>query len=188
MFVHVRRIGARLTLMPGGCANLPRAVDLSSAKTKRIGSAAAKCSNQADLHLTFTDPIWPSRLPQRPSSTSVPLATAAAVPLTCHIRQRPAVSHGHSVYLLPSSRPRRVLHFALERIGLPWFQGTGGRPVGTTPFTVGADAICTDGAHGKLSGVVVELVVQAVTNARGSRLMRRCGGITWTTQPRCSGG
>jgi hypothetical protein len=25
--------------------------------TKRIGSAAAKCSNQADLRLTFTDPI-----------------------------------------------------------------------------------------------------------------------------------
>jgi hypothetical protein len=27
------------------------------AKTRRIGSAAAKCSNQADLHLTFIDPI-----------------------------------------------------------------------------------------------------------------------------------
>jgi hypothetical protein len=26
------------------------------AKTRRIGSAAAKCSNQADLHLTFIDP------------------------------------------------------------------------------------------------------------------------------------
>jgi hypothetical protein len=40
-----------------------------------IGSAAAKCSNQADLHLTFIDPIWPSDLPQRPSLTSMPLAT-----------------------------------------------------------------------------------------------------------------
>src|SRR5580693_6974103 len=30
-------------------------VDLSSYKRQRIGSAAAKCSNQADLHLTFTD-------------------------------------------------------------------------------------------------------------------------------------
>jgi len=45
------------------------------AKAKRIGSAAAKCSNQADLHSTFIDPIWPSDLPQRPSSTSMPLAT-----------------------------------------------------------------------------------------------------------------
>jgi hypothetical protein len=27
------------------------------AKTRRIGSAAAKCSNQTDLHLTFIDPI-----------------------------------------------------------------------------------------------------------------------------------
>jgi hypothetical protein len=45
------------------------------AETRRIGSAAAKCSNQADLHLTFTDPIWPSDLPQRPSLTSMPLAT-----------------------------------------------------------------------------------------------------------------
>jgi hypothetical protein len=26
-------------------------------KTGRTGSAAAKCSNQADLHLTFIDPI-----------------------------------------------------------------------------------------------------------------------------------
>ena len=37
--------------------------------------AAAKRSNQADLHLTFTDPIRPSDLSQRPSSTSAPLAT-----------------------------------------------------------------------------------------------------------------
>jgi hypothetical protein len=27
------------------------------AEGKRIGSAAAKCSNQADLHLTLIDPI-----------------------------------------------------------------------------------------------------------------------------------
>jgi hypothetical protein len=33
------------------------------------GAAAAKCSNQADLHLTFTDPIRRSDLPQRPSMT-----------------------------------------------------------------------------------------------------------------------
>ncbi len=34
------------------------------AKTRRIGSATAKCSNQTDSHLTFTDPIWPSNLLQ----------------------------------------------------------------------------------------------------------------------------
>jgi hypothetical protein len=45
------------------------------AKSRGIGSAAAKCSNQADLRLTFIDPKRPSDLPQRPSSTSVPLAT-----------------------------------------------------------------------------------------------------------------
>ncbi len=45
------------------------------AKARRTGGAAAKCSNQADLHLTFIDPIWPSDLPQRPSLTSLPLAT-----------------------------------------------------------------------------------------------------------------
>jgi hypothetical protein len=39
------------------------------------GSAAVKCSNQAAPHLTFTDPIWPSDLPQRPSLTFLPLAT-----------------------------------------------------------------------------------------------------------------
>jgi len=38
-------------------------------------SAAPMCSNQADLHLTFIDLIWPSDLPQRPSLTSMPLAT-----------------------------------------------------------------------------------------------------------------
>ena len=36
---------------------------------------AVKCSNQADPHLTFTDPIWPSDLPQRPSPTFLPLDT-----------------------------------------------------------------------------------------------------------------
>jgi hypothetical protein len=34
-----------------------RLLSYQVAKTRRIGSAAAKCSNQADLHLTFTDPI-----------------------------------------------------------------------------------------------------------------------------------
>jgi hypothetical protein len=46
-----------------------------AAKTRSIGSAAGKCSNQTDLHLTFTDPVRPSDLPQRPSSTPVPLST-----------------------------------------------------------------------------------------------------------------
>ena len=45
------------------------------AKARRIGSAAAKCSNQANLVLTFTDPICHSDQPQRPSSTSMRLAT-----------------------------------------------------------------------------------------------------------------
>jgi hypothetical protein len=38
--------GARLTLL-----------SYQVATTKQIGSAAGKCSNQADLHLTFIDPI-----------------------------------------------------------------------------------------------------------------------------------
>ena len=46
-----------------------------AAKSRGICGAAPKCSNQADLHLTFIDPIRPSDLPQRPSSTSMPLAT-----------------------------------------------------------------------------------------------------------------
>jgi hypothetical protein len=46
------------------------------AKTRQIGSAAAKCSRpMADLHLTFNDLIRPSDLPRRPSLTSVPLPT-----------------------------------------------------------------------------------------------------------------
>ena len=36
---------------------------------------AAKCSNYTDLRLTFTDPIHACDLPQRPSSTAVPLTT-----------------------------------------------------------------------------------------------------------------
>jgi hypothetical protein len=32
-------------------------VDLSSCKVEPTGSAAAMCSNQADLHLTLIDPI-----------------------------------------------------------------------------------------------------------------------------------
>jgi hypothetical protein len=35
---------------------------------------------------------------------------------------------------------------------------------GTTPFTIGADVICTDGACGKLTCVVVDPVAQAVTH------------------------
>jgi hypothetical protein len=58
-------------------------VVLSSCKARRIGSPAAKCSNQADLHLTFTAPIWPSDLPQRPSLTSMPLATYQMIAPTC---------------------------------------------------------------------------------------------------------
>ncbi len=38
--------GARLTLL-----------SYQAAKTRRICGAAAKCSNQTDLHLTFVDPI-----------------------------------------------------------------------------------------------------------------------------------
>src|SRR5215472_4799295 len=39
------------------------------------GGAARKCSNQADLHSTFIDPVWPADLPQRPSLTPLPIAT-----------------------------------------------------------------------------------------------------------------
>jgi hypothetical protein len=46
-----------------------------AAKARRICCAAAKCSNQTDLHLTFIDPIQPAGLRQRPSLTFVPLAT-----------------------------------------------------------------------------------------------------------------
>jgi sporulation protein YlmC with PRC-barrel domain len=35
---------------------------------------------------------------------------------------------------------------------------------GTTPFTIGAGATCTDGACGKLTGVVLDPVAQAVTH------------------------
>ena len=35
---------------------------------------------------------------------------------------------------------------------------------GTTPFTIGADAICADGVCGKLTGVVFDPVAQAVTD------------------------
>jgi hypothetical protein len=72
---------------PGRAAWEPRhpihTVVLSSCKARRIGSPAAKCSNQADLHLTFTAPIWPSDLPQRPSLTSMPLATYQMIAPTC---------------------------------------------------------------------------------------------------------
>jgi hypothetical protein len=54
MLVHVRRIGARLTLMPGGCANLPRAVDLSSVKNQTNRQCSSKVQQPgrltSDLH------------------------------------------------------------------------------------------------------------------------------------------
>ena len=50
-------------------------VELSSCRDQTVGSAAVRCSNQTDPHLTFTDPIWPSDLPQRPSPAFLPLAT-----------------------------------------------------------------------------------------------------------------
>jgi hypothetical protein len=46
-----------------------------AAKARRLCCAAAKCSNQTDLHLTFIDLIRPTGLRQRPSLTSMPLAT-----------------------------------------------------------------------------------------------------------------
>ena len=63
--------GARLTLL-----------SYQATKAKRICGAAARCSNQADLHLTFTDLIRPSDLRQRPSLTAVPLATDQVVQRT----------------------------------------------------------------------------------------------------------
>lgn len=41
-----------------------------------------------------------------------------------------------------------------------------GRPAmaGTTPFTIGADAVCADGTCAKLTGVVFDPVAQAVTH------------------------
>ncbi len=71
--------GARFTLL-----------SYQAAKARRICCAAAKCSNQTDLHLTFIDPIRPSDLPQRPSLTSVPLATdqmVTIVPYSSEVQQ-----------------------------------------------------------------------------------------------------
>ena len=86
-------------------------VVLSSCKARRIGSAAARCSNQADLYLTFTGPIWPSDLPQRPSLTSMPLATDQML-----------LSVAESI---PSwSRLRRVLEIRCSRVGLAARVGT----------------------------------------------------------------
>ncbi len=59
---------ARLTLL-----------SYQAAKARRICCAAAKCSNQTDLHLTVIDPIRPAGLRQRPSLTSMPLATDQTV-------------------------------------------------------------------------------------------------------------
>ncbi len=77
-------------------------------------SAAAKCSNQTDLHLTLSDPIRPTDLPQRPPLTAMPLATDQVVQRTAQFgssqelsdevsdnrhRQRwtPVDTHGRSV-------------------------------------------------------------------------------------------
>ena len=69
---------ARLTLL-----------SYQAAKARRICCAAAKCSNQTDLHLTFIDPIRPSGLRQRPSVTAMPLATDQKVggssPSACRV-------------------------------------------------------------------------------------------------------
>src|SRR5271157_4075137 len=67
---------------------------------------------------------------------------------------------------LPSPTPGSVLHFAPEPIGLRWFRRKTRRlaMAGMTPFTIGADAICADGACGKLTGVVFDPVARAVTH------------------------
>lgn len=59
-----------------------------------------------------------------------------------------------------------MLHFAAERTGLRWFRRKTRRSAtaGTTPFTIGAEAICADGGCGKLSGVVFDPAAQAVTH------------------------
>lgn len=79
-------------------------VELSSCQGQRTGSAAAKCSNQADLHLTFIDPICPSDLPQRPSSTSMPLATDQMTNQRMSAPRTPGNYQG-SVHTAESPRP-----------------------------------------------------------------------------------
>ena len=53
-----------------------------------MGSAAAKCSNQADLHLTFIDPIRHSDLRRRPQPTATQLATDQAVRVSARARKQ----------------------------------------------------------------------------------------------------
>ncbi len=64
---------ARLTLL-----------SCQATKARRICCAAAKCSNQTDLHLTFIDPIRPAGLHQRPSLTFLPLATDQTAALAAY--------------------------------------------------------------------------------------------------------
>ena len=45
----------------------------------------------------------------------------------------------------------------------------------TTPFTIGADASCTDGACGKMTRVVVDPIARAITHLGGLHLT----GLTW---------
>ncbi len=78
--------GARFTLL-----------SYQAAKARRICCAATKCSNQTDLHLTFIDPIRRAGLRQRPSLTSMPLATDQTAALLHMQPDGPArLGHGGS--------------------------------------------------------------------------------------------
>jgi hypothetical protein len=60
--------------------------------------------------------------------------------------------------------PRRVPHRRPDDAGL---KSAGARRVAmakTTPFTIGADASCTDGACGKMTRVVVDPIARAITH------------------------
>lgn len=67
---HVHRLGKRVGR---NAANRPHLASEGSPVRNRGSSAAPKCSNQTDLHLTLTDPLHSSDLPQRPSLTSMRL-------------------------------------------------------------------------------------------------------------------
>src|SRR5215469_6284274 len=72
------------------------------------GGAARKCSNQADLHSTFIDPVWPADLPQRPSLTPLPIATDQKVGGSspserAHVFPGRRASHSSSCSSAPSS-------------------------------------------------------------------------------------
>jgi hypothetical protein len=65
----------KLTVKPSGIARQRAALrrnhgtlltllSYQVAKTRPIGSAGAKCSKQADLHMNFIDLEWPSNVPQ----------------------------------------------------------------------------------------------------------------------------